>query len=650
MQWAARILKSKLLILLISLVVLYLLDAWLLGSFAVMLVDFEHGLELYGKPLKAAAFLPNSGAVPHWVIVNIVVFLLLAAMALTLYVRVPEIAQKFRFRNSNSSFIDDPSCGTAKWMQPSEVFKTLEKGHGPGILLGSFDKHPVRLYKKGRLNRNVMVFGAPGSGKTWSIIIPNALQAVTNKESTIVIDPKSEIARETLEFFRENNYNTRVFNLVDMECSDAWNPLDEVTDNSEAQLFTEVVIANTAVPGARKAGGDPFWDRCEQNLLKALTMYVKTEYPEENQTIYSIYNLLASGDTDALDLIFKGLDEDHPAKAPYNIYSQAGNNVKGGVIQGLGTRLQVFQNENVKKLTSTSTINLEAPGKKQCAYYCVVSDTDTTFDFLSSLFFSFLFIKLTKLGDINRGRCPVDVNFLLDEFCNIGAIPDFKKRIATMRSRGLYCTIITQSLPQLENRYPQKAWQEIISCCDSRLFLGVNDTDTAKYLSESLGEGTVEQRSIRRTMTTLEKAMVSKSPKSRRLMTMDETLRLDERKSILIVRGRNPAVLEKLPYTAHPLAKEIKPLDITDYRPERVENKDMEIEILWGVDERSKEEVEDTPCEQENAFQVNSSRNTDEVISPGENINESDEDVEPGFDEVDDFFENSNEEGDNFWD
>jgi type IV secretion system protein VirD4 len=587
-----RVLTSRKVKSILILTGIYILDAWLIGSFAVLLKNIPLGMELYGNPLKAAITVPRAGVMPAWVILNIVVGFLLGITALFIYIRVPELAEKVSPKKAR--FIDDPTCGTARWMEPEEIPKTLELGHGPGILLGAYEGTPVRLHNKGRLNRNITVFGAPGTGKTWSVILPNCMQAVVNHESVVVTDPKSEIARLTIRFFQKHGYNVRVFNLIDMLHSDRWNPLSEVTNDIEAQMFTEIVIANTAVPGIKKMGGDPFWDRAEQNLLKALTLYVILEYPPEKRNIYSIYTLLASGDTDHLDLTFKSLDENHPAKAPYNIYSQASGTVKGGVIQGLGTRLQVFQNDYVRQLTETSDIDLEAPGREKCAYYCVVSDTDSTFDFLSSLFYSFLFIKLTRLGDKSGGKCPVNINFLLDEFCNIGAIPDFKKRIATMRSRGISCTIITQSLPQLKNRYPQDAWQEIISCCDSRLFLGVNDNETAKYLSESLDTGTVEQKSIARNTDSFVKARVTKGPKARPLMTMGETLKMDESKAVLIIRGRDPLMIDKLAYTEHPLASGLEIMDISDYRPSWKTEPLPEIEIEWGKMGETPEEAGET--------------------------------------------------------
>jgi type IV secretion system protein VirD4 len=225
---------------------------------------------------------------------------------------------------------------------------------------------------------------------------------------------------------------------------------------------------------------------------------------------------------------------------------------------------------------------LEAPGREKCAYFCILPDTDSTFEFLSSLFFTFLFIKLTKLGDKSGGQCPVNINFLLDEFCNIGAVPDFKKRIATMRSRGISCEIITQSLPQIRNRYPQDEWQEIISCCDTRLFLGINDNDTAKYLSETLGEGTIDLLNIRRHTKDLLHVQVGKTPTRRALLKLDETLRLDEKDAVLIIRGRHPLIVEKLSYEKHPLAGELIPKKTFEYTPSWRDEPLPEIEIDWG--------------------------------------------------------------------
>ncbi|ERM90830.1 hypothetical protein O163_13745 [Caldanaerobacter subterraneus subsp. yonseiensis KB-1] len=267
----------------------------------------------------------------------------------------------------------------------------------------------------------------------------------------VITDPKGEIFRDMAEFLKNRGYTVKIFNLVSMKHSDRWNPIETIQDDIDAQLFVEVIITNTKVTAAKS--GDPFWDRAEQNLLKALALYVAMEYPEHERNLASVYSLLASAEPKAVETIFKGLPNSHPAKMPYNIYAQANENVRTGVIIGLGTRLQVFQNKLVQKITETSDIDLELPGKEKCAYFCISSDTDSTFDFLAGLFFSFLFIKLTRYADMNGGTLNPNVYFLLDEFPNIGAIPDFTKKISTMRSRGIHSTVVFQNISQLKNRY-----------------------------------------------------------------------------------------------------------------------------------------------------------------------------------------------------
>lgn len=526
---------------------LYVLSAWLLGSFTVLFVDYDLAMRCFQNPLLAAVTVPFQGALPWWLGLNVLFGFLGYWYYLQLRARFPDT---FNPRNE-VDFMRDPSCGTSRWLDRQNAEKVLSFGHGPGFLFGTMEGDPARLHDSD-LNRNVIVFGSPGSRKTRSLVIPNILQAVVSGESCVITDPKGEILRYTLGYLQSRDYSVNVFNLVEMHRSDRWNPLAEIQTGLDAQLFSEVVIANTAVPGIRKMGGDPFWTRAEQNLLKALALYVVNEMPPEQRNLESLYGILSCGSLDRLDITFGSLAPDHPAKAPYNVFSQADKPVKGGVIIGLGTRLQVVQNPEVKRLTSTSDMDLKRPGLEKCAYFGIVSDTDTTFDFLASLFFTFLFIKLTRLADSKGGPCPVRVNFILDEFCNIGSIPDFKKRIATVRSRGLNCVLITQSVAQLKNRYPDDEWQEVISCCDSRLLFGANEPMTARYFSDLLGVGTVNRVSRRHKATALDPVTLGHAPSPRNLLNLDEILRLDRGKAILCLAGFPPALIDKLDFTRHP--------------------------------------------------------------------------------------------------
>lgn len=449
---------------------------------------------------------------------------------------------------------DNGTHGTANWMDFKTMKKNLLLDSTEGILFGTVDKHTVNLALTGRpFNQNVSVYGAPGTGKSRTFVRNNAIQIALSGQSMVFTDPKGELAQDMAPFLEELGYEVRFYNLVNMTYSHRWNPLAEVRDGIAAQIFAETVIANTKMAGG-KAGGDPFWDRAEQNLLKALVLYVVLDYPESERNLCSVYSLVACEDVKKINGIFNALDSAHPAKMPYNIYMQASENVRTGVIIGLGTRLQVFQNELVQGLTAVSDIDLVMPAKKKCAYFCITSDTEKTFDFLGGLFFSFLFMKLTKYADFKGGKGEKQIYFMLDEFPNIGQIPDFCKKIATMRSRGINCFVIFQNISQMKNRYPDGQWSEIIGCCDSQLFLGATDLETVKFVSEYLGETTVQTTGTSKKAGLegiFDTAKVSRNTTKRSLMNPDELLKLPNDKAILLLRGQNPLLIDKMDYSKH---------------------------------------------------------------------------------------------------
>lgn len=531
-------------------------------------IDFTPVKQMYANPLLSLKELADPGMMKAYLI-----FLLVSIPAIIVLVI---LARATDYRTQGVKYLrEDGTHGTANWMTVQEAKKILGIGTNKGLILGRTGSRVVTLPPDSFLNRNVAIFGSPGSMKSRAYIRTNILQLAKEGQSMVITDPKGEIFRDMAQFLRNRGYTVKVFNLVNMKHSDRWNPIETIQDDIDAQLFVEVIISNTKAASTKS--GDPFWDRAEQNLLKALALYVAMEYPEHERNLASVYSLLASAEPRAVDSVFKTLPNSHPAKMPYNIYSQAGETVKTGIIIGLGTRLQVFQNRLVQKITETSDIDLELPGREKCAYFCISSDTDSTFDFLAGLFFSFLFIKLTRYADINGGMLNPNVYFLLDEFPNIGAIPDFTKKISTMRSRGIHSSVVFQNISQLKNRYPNDAWQEIIGNCDTRLFLGCTDVATAQFVSDLLGQATVEARTHRK-HAGLEGLFdfgdISISTQKRPLLTPDEILRLDHKNAIVILRGEKPFLVEKMDYTEHPLSKEIKPVPVTEYIPEWAEKPD----------------------------------------------------------------------------
>jgi len=528
------------------------------------------------NPFLAAVLVPQKASIPLWIGLNILVLLSLAAIAYGLWARYPELQTRFAASNE-PRIINDPTHGTSNWMDRQEAEKHFSFGPGPGILLGRFEGEMIR-HDNPRMNRNCIVFGPPLTGKTWSLVFPNVLQAVISGESAIITDPKAEIMRETLKLAQKKGYAVRVFNLVDMESSDRWNPIEEVKTDLDAYLLSQVIIQNTEGP-ERRPMGDKFWERSEHNLLIALILYIAYEASPENRNLAGVYDLLTSGSFDDLDSIFKSLPDDHPAKRPYNLFSMTERKNQGNIILGLGTRLKVIQTDAVRRLTEKSDIDLELPGRRKCIYYCVIPDSDTTFQFLSSLFFSFLFLRLTRQGDRFGGGNPVRVNFIMDEFCTIGVLPDFTDRIATMRSRNINCMMVTQSLPQLKGRYPFESWKEIIGCCALRLVWGAAEKETAEYISQLLGPATVEQTSFRKTIGVLDYVHATSAPKNRPLMDPSEVGRLPFDEGIALILGANPLRFKKVSYKKHPYAYAMAPVRrYVPLRERQVEAKDIKVE------------------------------------------------------------------------
>ena len=315
-------------------------------------------------------------------------------------------------------------------------------------------------------------------------------------------------------------------------------------------------------------------------LFAFLIYYAKPIFAICLSIAFPLSSIHLLGSKEAWRKLIHQLSMDHPARAPFNLFSQSSDTVKSGIILGLGTRLQVLQNEAVKQLVSFSDIDLTAPGKRKCAYYIILSDQETSMAFLSSLFFSFLFIKLTRFADNSpEGRCPIPVNLILDEFNNIGRIggapdgSDFCRSLSVIRSRDIRVTIAVQSLGQLQNRYPNNLWAEIIGNCDIQLMLGCTDEVTADYISDRSGDMSIQVDTTMTVKKTVAIAQVipqyreTQGQGKRKLLTPDEVLRLPHDEMLVIIRGQNILKLTKFDYTRHPMSREMVRVSIADYHP-----------------------------------------------------------------------------------
>ena len=467
--------------------------------------------------------------------------------------------------------------GTSGWLSRKEMAGVLDlvpdlRKH-KGVVLGMLDGKAVCIPENPKINGNLAVYGSSGSMKTRSFCMNRILQAVIRGESLIISDPKSELYEKSSEYLRDQGYCVKVFNLVNPENSDSWNCLSEVEGQElMAQLFVDVIIKNTINNGK----GDHFWDSCEMNLLKALVLYVDQSYAEQNRNIGEVYRLLTlSGESD-LDSLFENLPPTHPAKAPYSLYKQASDTVRSGVIIGLGSRLQVFQSELIKKITTRDEIDLELPGQERCAYFLVTSDQDSTFDFLASLFLSFCFIKLVRYADKNceGGKLPVPVHVLGEELTACGTIPDLSRRLSVIRSRNISMSCVLQNLAGLQNRYPLNLWQEILGNCDAQLFLGCTDELTAEFISSRTGLASVSVSSKSKQLGTWrisnytpeyrETSGVGKRP----VLTPDEVLRLPIKQALVIIRGQKVLKVDKMDYSKHPEASKLRSCKASAHIPE----------------------------------------------------------------------------------
>lgn len=444
--------------------------------------------------------------------------------------------------------------------------------HTTGTILGQLDDKAVCLPENSRMNKNIAVYGASGSMKSRAFARNMIFQCVRRGESLIINDPKSELYEDMSMYLENSGYCVKIFNLVNPETSDSWNFVSDIGGQDLlAQLSSDIIIKNTSSGKA-----DHFWDSSEQNLLKALILYVATTYPEDSRNMESIYQLLITSTEEELRTIFSLLPADHPAKAPFSLFLRPSPSVRGDIMQGLGSRLQVFQNKLICQITAHNEIDLIQPGKEKCAIFLITSDQDSTFDFLSALFMNFVFIRLVRYADSfgENGKLPVPVHILADELANTGAILDLPKKISTIRSRNLSVSCIFQNIAQMQNRYPNNQWLEIIGNCDTQLFLGCTDELTATFISNRTGEISIDVSSQSRHVHPWQLSdqasdlRETRSLGRRKLLTMDEVLRFPLDQALIILRGQKVLQVAKFDYTLHPDSKKLLKNPVKNHIPD----------------------------------------------------------------------------------
>ena len=448
--------------------------------------------------------------------------------------------------------------GSAKWgdavalnrkyrQRPDFMNKILTQN----VRIG-FDAH------KHRRNLNVLVIGGSGAGKTRFFVKPNVMQANC---SLVILDPKGEILRDTGWMLLKKGYQVKVLDLIDMPRSHCFNPFVYLRDDNDVQRLVTNLFKSTTPKGAQSQ--DPFWDTAAQMLLLALIFYLKYEAPEEEQNFAMVMEMLRAGDIDeedskalsALDTLFFDLrktDPDHIALKYYDAYHSGSGKTLKSIQITLAARLEKFNLESVAGLTITDELELWKLGEEKTALFAIIPDNDTSFNFLVSILYTQLFQQLFEVADKKYGgSLPVHVQFLMDEFANVSLPDDFDKILSVMRSRGVSVSIILQNLAQLKALF-EKQWESIVGNCDEFVYLGGNEKETHKYVSELLGKETIDTNTYGKSTGRNGNYSTNYQNTGRELMTPDEVRMLDNKYALLFIRGERPIMDFKYDILKHP--------------------------------------------------------------------------------------------------
>ena len=447
--------------------------------------------------------------------------------------------------------------GSAKWGNVSEICRRYcEKRYTQNLLLTQHFRMGLDGYKHKR-NLNVLVVGGSGAGKSRTYAIPNIMQCNC---SMVITDPKAELLRKTGGVLERNGYEVRVFDLINPETSWCYNPFAYVWDDKDVLKLINNLIRNTTPKGAQSS--DPFWEKSETALLQALMLYLLHEAPPEEQNFPMIMEMLGSAqvkedDEDyqsPLDILFERLEMRDPesiAVKQYAIYKQAAGKTAKSILISVGVRLAAFNLKQIANLTCTDELDLYSIGEKKVALFCCIPDADTSMNYLVGMIYSNLFQTLYYVADRKYGgRLPIPVHCIMDEWPNVALPDDFDKILATMRSRGISCSIIIQNIAQMKALF-KDSYESLIGNCDEFLYLGGNEKEGHKYVSELLGKEPLDTNTYGQTKGRSGSYSVNYQQTGRELLTPDEIRLLDNRKAILFIRGERPIMDDKYDLKKH---------------------------------------------------------------------------------------------------
>ena len=448
--------------------------------------------------------------------------------------------------------------GSARWGDAKELNRRYRDTKGPNLLMTRNFRIGVDGYQH-KHNTNVLVVGGAGAGKTRTYAVPNVLEAGC---SMVITDPKSEILRKTGSYLLRQGYEVRVFDLINPDASFCYNPFVYVQDDKDVLQLITNLIQNTTPSHAQTS--DPFWEKSETALLQALMLYLLHEAPPEEQNFGMVMELLESAEVreddetyqSPLDVLFERLEEREPdsiAVKQYRVFKQAAGKTAKSILVSVGVRLAAFNLPQIARLTMTDELHLDDLGERKVALFCCIPDSDKSLNYLVGMVYTQLIQTLFYQADrVHRGRLPVPVHCLMDEFANLSLPKDsFLSALATMRSRGIFCSIIVQNISQLKAMY-KDSWESLIGLCDEFLYLGGNEQSTHKYVSELIGKETVGTTSHSRSRGRSGSYSTSDQQTARDLMTPDEVRLLSNDKALLFVRGERPVMDDKYDLLRHP--------------------------------------------------------------------------------------------------
>lgn len=451
--------------------------------------------------------------------------------------------------------------GSAKWGVPGQV---NQKYADKNITENKILTQNVAIGLDGRRHRrnlNILVCGGSGAGKTRFFAKPNIMNANT---SFVCLDPKGELLRDTGKLLREKGYDIKVIDLINMEKSHCYNPFVYIRNDNDVQRLVTNLFKNTTPKGSQSQ--DPFWDQAAQMLLLALVFYLHYEAPEDEQNFPMVMEMIRSGEVmedndeyrSPLDELFDRLEmrePDHIALKYYRNYRSGSGKTLKSIQITLVSRLEKFNLDSLASMTQTDEMELWSLGEKKTAIFAVIPDNDSSFNFIVGLLYTQLFQQLYYQADVvHGGRLPIHVHFVMDEFANVALPDEFDKLLATMRSREISVSIIIQNLAQLKTLF-EKQWESIVGNCDEFIYLGGNEQSTHEYVSKLLGKETIDTNTYGQSKGRNGSYSTNWQIAGRELLMPEEVRMLDNRYSLVFIRGERPVRDFKYDILKHPNVK-----------------------------------------------------------------------------------------------